>query len=402
MARGSTAVNRGGGRGSGPDDCNIGNDVHSHSNAHETPLHDESSDDDESIVGRRGSVAPTPLPQPRNRDWIWIIHGQFSNQGKATRIIGENLQAMWTHPWLSWKEVSKEDRDRLFQRFKGYYQWEEEWDDQIRSCWEKFIKRKFKDSLNRARENAKTAAVKAGVEVGEDLSVITPYKPQWMRCEIWESLVQKWNTPAWKAKSATNTTNRGKSNEGKHTLGSQSYVTLKLKLDDYFGRPATLDEIWMQSHGKKGTRPLDRLSSHKEGEGLELTDDLEEIDLENDVVWVDPKAKNSIISYKEQVKQKYTDGSNKRPIFDVHTWTEVVGGKKKGRLYGFNDVSDPSVMMTGKPSTPSTSTLPTRNEEVQRLNEKIAQLEQEKEAERVEKEKERAEKVTMMEKDRRK
>ncbi|KAL8211348.1 hypothetical protein R6Q57_005785 [Mikania cordata] len=70
-------------------DCGIGGRLHSDS--YETGSQHESSDDDESIVGRRGPVAPTPLLQPRNREQIFIIHGGFSNQGKATRIIGETL-----------------------------------------------------------------------------------------------------------------------------------------------------------------------------------------------------------------------------------------------------------------------------------------------------------------------
>jgi len=66
------------------------------------------------------------------------------------------------------------------------------------------------------------------------------------------------------------------------------------------------------------------------------------------------------------VKEKYGDDASKRPLFDQDSWVQAVGGKKKGRLYGFNDIRDPHLMMTGIPSTESTSTLnlPERNEEV--------------------------------------
>ncbi|KAI3812979.1 hypothetical protein L1987_17692 [Smallanthus sonchifolius] len=186
-----------------------------------------------------GPVAPTPLPEPRNREWIWITHSQFSNQKKATRTIGEILQAMWSHPWQSWRDVSKEDGDRMFERFNGYYQW-----------------------------------------------------------------------------------------ESKHTLGSQTYVTSKLKLDKELGRPATVDEIWMQSHGKKGTRPLDRLLRCRGGEGLEAGG-LEEIDLQNHVEWVDSRAEESFKSYQESIKEKYGDDNGKHPLFDEDSWIEAFGGKKK-------------------------------------------------------------------------
>ncbi|KAK1411493.1 hypothetical protein QVD17_38042 [Tagetes erecta] len=380
------------GRGNGHENYNTDTIGRSHSDAYEALSQSETSDDDDLTVGRRGPVAPTPLPEPRNREWIWITHNQFSNQQVATRTIGEILHAMWSHPWKSWKEVSKEDGDRMFERFKGYYQWESQWDAMVRRCWEKFIKTKIKNSLNRARENAKVAATKAGLDVEDDLSLIIPYKPRRMRGEIWEPLVQYWNTPEWKAKSARNTTNRGKSTEGKHTLGAQTYATLKLKMDKKLGRPATVEEVWAQSHGKKGTRPLDRLSRHVEGECSKEYESLEDIDLQNNVEWVDSKAEESFRLYKEYVKEKYGDDTSKRPFFDIDT---LVGGKKSGRF----DIRDPHVMTMVKPPMlgASSSCSTTTNEEVQQMKDKIVRLEEEKETERLEKEKERAEKLAMME-----
>ncbi|KAD5803604.1 hypothetical protein E3N88_14964 [Mikania micrantha] len=213
---------------------------------------------------------------------------------------------MWCHPWKSWKDVSSEDADRMLERFK---------------------KRKFKDLLSRARESAKAAANKAGVEVGSDLSAIIPYKPRWMRAEFWEPLVQIWNTPEWKAKSSQNTTNRAKFVGGKHTLGSQTYATLKLKADEKLGRPATVDELWMQSHGKKGTRPLDRLLRRERGEGSK---EPEEINFQDNVEWVDAKAKESFKSYQKYVMEKYGDNTSKHPLFDHDTWIQA--GKKKGQV----------------------------------------------------------------------
>ncbi|KAD7478379.1 hypothetical protein E3N88_01515 [Mikania micrantha] len=319
----STGGGRGKGRDSDHDSCRPRITGRLHSNAYEALSEHESSDDDESTVGRRGPVAPTPLPEPRNREWIWIRHDQFSNQDKATRTIGEILQAMWCHPWKSWKDVSSEDADRM------------------------------------ARESAKAAANKAGVDVGSDFSVIIPYKPRWMRAEFWEPLVQSWNTPEWKAKSSQNTSNRAKFVGGKHTLGSQTYATLKLKADEKLGRPATVDELWMQSHAKKGTRPLDRLLRRERGEGSK---EPEEINFQDNVEWVDAKAKESFKSYQKYVMEKYGDNTSKQPLFDLDTWIQA--GKKKGRF----DISDPQVLMTGTQATLGTSTyLPARNEEKDNL-----------------------------------
>ncbi|KAL8228179.1 hypothetical protein R6Q57_015763 [Mikania cordata] len=310
MARSSTGGGKGRGRDSGHNSCGTHTIGQLHSKTYEAPSQHESSDDDESTVGRRGLVAPTPLLEPRNREWIWIRHDQ------PCGLINGKVGKM-----------------SLMKMAIGCL-----------------------DDLKFARESAKAAASKACVEVGNDLSVIIPYKPRWMRTEFWEPLVQSWNTPYWKAKSSQNIANRAKSTGGKHTLGSQTYVTLKIKAEEKHGRPATIDEIWMQSHGKKETRPLDRESHQK------------------------------------YVNEKYGDDTSKHPLFDLDTWVQL--GKKKGTLF---DISDPHVM-TGAQSNSSTSLyLPARNEEVQQLNEKIARLQQEKETERLEKEKEKAEKLIMRE-----
>ncbi|MFS7991630.1 putative transposase, Ptta/En/Spm, plant [Helianthus anomalus] len=271
--------------------------------------------------------------------FVLSMESKFSNQGKATRTMGEILEAMWSHPWKSWKDFSKEDENRMFERFK----------------------RKNKDVLSRARESAKATASNACVEVGDDLSVIIPYKPRWMGAQIWETLIQYWNTKEWKYKSTQNKSNRGKSTGGKHTLGSQTYATLKQKMDKQLGRVATVDEVWMQSHGKKGTRPLDILLSCRGCEDSQTSDGLDEIDLSSTVKWVDTRVENSLKSYKKYVKDKYGDGASKRPLFDEDSWIQAGGGKKKGRIYGFNDINDPHLLMTGTPSTPGTTS---RNEEV--------------------------------------
>ncbi|KAL8195283.1 hypothetical protein R6Q57_025686 [Mikania cordata] len=217
-----------------------------HSDSYETgSQHESSDDDDESIVGRRGPVAPTSLPEPRSREQIFIIHGEFINQGKATHILGETLQVFWSHPWTSWKDISKEDENMMFDRFK----------------------------------------------------------------------------------------------------------------DKLLGRPTTIDEIWMQSHGKKWTRPLDKLLISKGGERSQEAGNLDEIDLQTTVKWVDTRANDSLVSFFTFKSYRYGDDASKQPLFDPDSWIQAVGGGKKAESM------------------------------VQKLNEEITKLRQEKETERQEKEK---------------
>ncbi|KAJ0496627.1 putative transposase, Ptta/En/Spm, plant [Helianthus annuus] len=165
---------------------------------------------------------------------------------------------MWSGPWQGWGDVPKEDRDRLFERFQCYFQWEKKWNAKIHSCWEKCIAGKFVDMLSRARNGAIAMATKRGLKVGDDTSVLHDFKPALMRIEPWKELCEIWNTPEWKEKRRRNKENRNKSTGGKHTLGSQTFVTAKLEAAKKLGREPEFFEMWRQSRCKKGRRPLDK------------------------------------------------------------------------------------------------------------------------------------------------
>ncbi|KAF5758109.1 hypothetical protein HanXRQr2_Chr16g0725561 [Helianthus annuus] len=83
---------------------------------------ESSAGDDESAFhvapARRGSASQAQVPEPINRDWIWVVEGEFSNQGTATRTISSNLISLWSGPWDSWRDVPNEHRTRLFERFQ--------------------------------------------------------------------------------------------------------------------------------------------------------------------------------------------------------------------------------------------------------------------------------------------
>ncbi|MFS8022040.1 hypothetical protein Hanom_Chr16g01434771 [Helianthus anomalus] len=103
MASSSARGGRGTGQGSGQDSGTVGR---IHSDAYAALSQHESSDDEEPTVGEIVSK------------FVLSMESKFSNQGKATRTMGEILEAMWSHPWKSWKDFSKEDENRMFERFK--------------------------------------------------------------------------------------------------------------------------------------------------------------------------------------------------------------------------------------------------------------------------------------------
>ncbi|KAL8231426.1 hypothetical protein R6Q57_001204, partial [Mikania cordata] len=298
--------------------------------------HHEASDDDEPVVSPgRGSNIPTHYIHSKN-----ALGFGLNMMNKVSRTIGSILNSMWSGPWQGWKYVPFHHRERMFERFQEstyatflynyfiknkYYAWEDQSKSLIYSCWETCIKGKFPNLLMRARNKAKTLAIQEGIEVRDDLNVILPSKPHWISQESWETLVKSWNTNSWKGKSSINIDNRKKAKGGRHTLGSKSFVTVRHNLDKTLKRCATFDEYWLQTHAKKGSRPLDRLAGHSMsvGDHSGEVNDMEETVHEHNVTWVDSRARESY-------------------------------GEKEGRVYGSSNNTDPYVVMAGASTMPST------------------------------------------------
>ncbi|KAK1416338.1 hypothetical protein QVD17_32127 [Tagetes erecta] len=98
--------------------------------------------------------------------------------------------------------------------------------------------------------------------------------------------------------------------------------------------------------------------------------------------------------YEAYFMEKYEEGLI-NPRFDEGLWSRASGGKNKGKLYGFNNVDDPSALINGIPSTSCSSTSHgsgIQDTEIQRLKGIIEGLVAEKEIEKAEKQSEKAEK----------
>ncbi|MFS7927249.1 putative transposase, Ptta/En/Spm, plant [Helianthus anomalus] len=137
------------------------------------------------------------------------------------------------------------------------------------------------------------------------MSVLTDFKPPWIKTETWKQMIEICNTPEWKAKSKRNKKIRTESKGGKHTLRSQTYVTAKRKVAEIIGREPSHSEMWKQTHLRKGSRPfvkdLDCSSSVVENVDLEDVD-LEGVELEGNVqekksAWVDDRAHETLVSF---------------------------------------------------------------------------------------------------------
>ncbi|KAI7746142.1 hypothetical protein M8C21_031832, partial [Ambrosia artemisiifolia] len=169
------------------------------------------------------------------------------------------------------------------------------------------------------------------------MSVLIDFKPAWIRSEIWKQMVDNRNTPEWKAKSLRNKEIRRKESEGKHTLGSQTFVTTQRKAAKIIGRELSAHEMWKQSHCRKGSRPLDK---HLSGSNSLLLDVDSEGDDEENLVWVDDGAKETWVKYNGYVVEKYGNEHREHPKFDDDLWYRASGVKNKEKVYGLGNVRD--------------------------------------------------------------
>ncbi|KAI3745044.1 hypothetical protein L1987_58144 [Smallanthus sonchifolius] len=169
--------------------------------------------------------------------------------------------------------------------------------------------------------------------------------------------------------------NREKSIGGKYTLGSQTFVSAKLKAAKIVGHEFPFRQMWRQSHCKKGFRPLDKFPecTCSVVEDIDLEEDVEEQNLK----WVDERSHETWKTYEGYLEEKYGNDASKHREFDPDLWPRAVRGKNKEKIYGLSNIGDPLGLITGTPSTSCSST--TYIHEIQKLNGIIEELVKEKE-----------------------
>ncbi|MFS7966927.1 hypothetical protein Hanom_Chr09g00779741 [Helianthus anomalus] len=99
-------------------------------------------------------------------------------------------------------------------------------------------------------------------------------------------MIEIWNIRIGKRSLKETKKNSTESKWGKHTVGSQTYVTAKRKVAEIIGREPSHSEIWKQIHLRKGSRPFDKDldCSSSVVDNVDLKDvDLEGVELEGNV-----------------------------------------------------------------------------------------------------------------------
>ncbi|MQL97952.1 hypothetical protein Taro_030651 [Colocasia esculenta] len=130
--------------------------------------------------------------------------------------------------------------------------------------------------------------------------------PVWMRKEYWIELCDIWGAEKWNENSAKAKQNRTAHPEANvHTSGSVSFPMHKARLEVQLKRPPQFQELFDETHKKKGT---------------------------ND--YISEKAREVAESYSRGMDERYGD-DNQRPELDPDIWVAASAAPKKGNVYGF-------------------------------------------------------------------
>ncbi|MQL85105.1 hypothetical protein Taro_017621 [Colocasia esculenta] len=128
----------------------------------------------------------------------------------------------------------------------------------------------------------------------------------WMRNEYWIELCDIWGVEKWNENYAKAKQNRAAHPEAfVHTSGSVSFATHKVRLEVQLKRPPQFQELFDETHKKKGT---------------------------ND--YISEKAREVAESYSRGMDERYGDDSQ-RPELDPDIWVAASRAPKKGHVYGF-------------------------------------------------------------------
>ncbi|XP_054824819.1 uncharacterized protein LOC129322538 [Prosopis cineraria] len=198
----------------------------------------------------------------------------------AVRILSCIIKKFFGGPWITWDKTPFEVKQHWFGEFKKVYIWEDRFDNEIHRLYEKFIGRGcLKTVLYNARKTFKEKEI----------------SPTWMSEDNWKELQRKYVETNSK-KSETNSKNRlSKEETGGEARPSQVFLMTHKKSNS----EAFVD--------KKSKAIWDKFQS----EMKESLDDM------SDVGAIDSHALENLSNEQE-----------------MSIWTKVVGGPKKGRIYG--------------------------------------------------------------------
>ncbi|XP_070055272.1 uncharacterized protein [Nicotiana tomentosiformis] len=152
-------------------------------------------------------------------------------------------------------------------------------------------------------------------------------RPDWIREDVWNQLLAKWNTPEWKKKSQQAKLNRASTKGGSlHTGGSISFAAHRLRMEKERGANVNYAEVFAETHKKK------KKDYTREG-------------------WIEPRASETFDKYHIGLhawRKTQPEGTQLTPEDMNAIWTQTAGGvESTGLEYSHPPVSTSNIIQWG-------------------------------------------------------
>ncbi|KAI0504023.1 hypothetical protein KFK09_014970 [Dendrobium nobile] len=208
-------------------------------------------------------------------------------------MIRDIIKNKYDAPYLSWKKIPKPVRDMWFGEFQKEFRWLLEHNTRIITNFERRGATRLRDRFTDIRKSGQ--------------------RPNWIGEGVWADLSSAWATPEFVKMREQNKQNRASDYGGLgsslYTGGSVPHMEHRRRLKEHLGREPTPLELHTRTHQHQA-----------------------------DQQWVDEKAKKAHDDFVRARDSRQSTGegssSGSAHISEYHTWSEVVDGRQKGRVYG--------------------------------------------------------------------
>ncbi|KOM26069.1 hypothetical protein LR48_Vigan221s003100 [Vigna angularis] len=268
-------------------------------------------------------ITPTPLPDPTSIPSLSCIPPSETVTPSADPDSSGDSEA-----------IPDDDKKPFWERF----QWKPEHETQIQQNFHM----KASHRLSKMFRDARNA--------GE--------RPYWLGEQIWNSLMAHWNRVEFRSKCAKAQRNRASEKGG--TLHTGWSITIhEHAIPQALGRAVHVDEVFAQTHVRKGTNQFVDERSRKTHE--EFSTRLSQVRSEHESAPTSDDVSNA----EDDIRR-------------TQCWVDIIGGKKKGRVYGAGTLATNYTTSRGGTlkHEPSSSTT-TANEAVIHLTQALEQRDQE-------------------------
>ncbi|XP_052726198.1 uncharacterized protein LOC128194675 [Vigna angularis] len=279
-------------------------------------------------------------PPLHDRPWIEPYGKGFIPSRVASQAITRSIKQQFLSPWPTWGAIPDDDRKSFWQRFQMKVQWKPEHESQIHRNFHMKASHRLSEMFRDARNAGQ--------------------RPNWLGEHIWNSLLAHWNTVEFRNKCVKAQRNRASERGGTlHTGGSITIHEHAIRMAQALGRAVHVDEVFAQTHVRKGTNEFVDERSRKTHEDFSTR--LSQVRSEHESAPTPDDASNA-------------DDDIRR----TQCWIDIVGGKKKGRVYGARQLAANYTASRGGTlkHQPSSSTS-TPDEVVLQLRQELHQRDQE-------------------------